>query len=126
MQIEERGMSLVECVATVALVGIGVMMACALLGLHPRAIEQIDAQTELVRSIEATIEAVRAGELPLTSGAVPRSALPAASTARALSVTLTVSPGGAPGLYRIEVRASGRAVGRRLERRQSSMVWRPS
>lgn len=70
MRARERGLALAECMAAVALVGIAILAAASLLAAHPRTVQRLEAQHTMLHQLEATIESVRAGALPLQSAPV--------------------------------------------------------
>jgi prepilin-type N-terminal cleavage/methylation domain-containing protein len=122
----ERGMTLMECAAALALIGIAILAAGAFLSVQPQVTDRLQAQREAVRALEYTLESVRAGALPLVSGAQAVS-LPASPDAvRNLTVTLRVSPGERPGLFVVAAEAIYSAGGKRYRRQLATMVWRPS
>ncbi len=116
----ERGASLMEANAAIALIGMATLVGGSLLSAHPRAAARLDAQRELLRAAEATVETLRSGSLPLESTkleAVTATALP-------VRVTLEVRPRELPGLYEVAVTARGEVRGQPISRTVRTLVWR--
>ena len=88
---------------------------------HPRIVRRLDAQREAIHILEATLEALRAGAIPLASQTLP----PAGPRKMALSIEVTPE-GTPPGLYRVKVRAAYQVEGRPKERSVETLVWRPA
>jgi len=119
-------MTLIECVAALALIGMAVLAAGAFVGVQPRLSKRLLAQQEAVRALEYALETVRAGELPLVPG-IQVVAVPApAEAARDLTVVLRTSPGELPGLFVVVAEASFSVQGRPYRRQITTMFWRPS
>jgi len=55
----ERGMTLMECAAALALIGIAILAADAFLSVQPQLTERLRAQQEALRALEYTLEPVR-------------------------------------------------------------------
>lgn len=116
----ERGTTLIEAIATIAMVGLAVVMWSSLTAVAPRATERTEAHRGLLRAAEVALEQVRAGRVPLESGSVEtpvRQRWP-------VRVTLDVRPAGSPGLWRVTAVARTEVRGDRLERRLVTQVWR--
>ena len=122
---DAAGMTLVECLVATALLGIAILMAALLFGAGPRATARIDAGREALDALENTIEAVRAGAIPLVSGPVagPWGFQP--QYARDLGVTLTVVPGDIPGVWDVAADASWVVRHTAEHRRLETLVWTP-
>ena len=112
----------------IALIGLALLTAAALLVAHPRAVVQIEAQRQLLVMSEATIEGVRGGLLPLESGDVTQLLpLPTPESVEACRVQIDVQEvAGSDGLYRLKVVASGRVLGEEMKRVLETLVWSPS
>lgn len=118
----ERGISLIENIAALALVGLAVMVLTSITAVAPQTRERVEAQRAMLRTAEAALEAVRAEALPLVSGPAEVDM----TVSRPVSVRLEVSPVGGSGLWRVEAVARAEVRGQRLERRLLTQVWRPS
>ena len=88
--------------------------------------ERLDAGEEALCAIEASLETIRAGALPLESGFLqPGIAYPLPVRARELMVDLDVTATATPGLYAVSLEARYR-VGPSIHRRQvESLIWAP-
>jgi prepilin-type N-terminal cleavage/methylation domain-containing protein len=98
----QRGFSLIETLIALAILGTALLLGAALLLQHPRVLRRLDAQREAYRAIESTLEAVRAGALPLQSleldGFVTSTGKQASED---LKLSMVVRPGDLPGLYHV-------------------------
>jgi hypothetical protein len=119
-------MTLMECTAALALIGMAVLAAGAFFNLQPHLTERLLAQQEAVRALEYALETVRAGALPLVVGASPVTLPTPAEKARGLTITLHVTLGENAGLYVVTAEASFWAGGKTYHRQLTTMVWRPS
>ncbi len=118
---QQRGIALIEALAAVALVSLAVLIACNLLAAHPRAVDRLQAQQQMLSAVEATLETVRSGG-ELRSG-------PAAITVpgrAAVRVSLEVTAIEPRGLFLVTARARCTVRGQELTRKLETMVWRPS
>ena len=118
----ERGISLIENIAALALVGLAVLVLTSITAVAPQTRERVEVQRAMLRTAEAAIEGVRAGATPLAGGPVTVDM----TVAWPVTVRLEVSPAGVPGLWRVEAVARAEVRGQRLERRLSTQVWRAS
>jgi len=125
-QTRNRGFTLLEAMVALLLVTFAMLMGFGLMARQPHTIERLRASDEALRAIEATIETIRAGALPLESGFLqPAIAYPAPVQAEHLLLDLDVQPQEVDGLYEITVEARYQ-VGRRMHRRSvTTLVWRP-
>jgi type II secretion system protein I len=117
------GFTLIEALVALALVAVGLLLAVGIQMQQPRALERLRARQEATRALEATLEAVRAGALPLAGGAVPADVLGAS---RSLSVRLRVEPTATADLWRVTCEASYVVLGRVERGSLVSLVWAPS
>lgn len=115
-----RGFTLVETLVALALLTLALLLGLGLVLQHPRIVRRLDAQREAIHHLEATLEALRAGALPLASQSLP----PAG--ARKMALSIQIAPEGyPPGLYRVRVRASYLIEGQARERDVETLLWRP-
>ncbi|MFL6260237.1 MAG: type II secretion system protein [Thermoanaerobaculia bacterium] len=100
------GFTLVEALIALTVLGIALLLAMALVIQIPRDIRRLDAEREAMRAMEASLEAMRAGILPVEdselSGFITLAGAPAA---RDLKITVAVSPTERPGLYQVTLTA---------------------
>lgn len=116
-----RGFTLVETLVALALLTLALLLGLGLVLQHPRIVHRLDAQREAVHLLEATLEALRAGGIPLASQTLP----PAGPRKVALSIEVTPAST-PPGLYRVQVRAAWQVQGQPKERSVETLVWRPA
>ncbi len=93
---------------------------------QPQALQRLDAGDEALRAIEASLETIRSGAIPLQDGMLqPVIAYPPPATADDLLVDLEVEPTDTAGLFVVTLEARYR-VGRSIHtRRVQSQVWSP-
>jgi Tfp pilus assembly protein PilV len=115
----ERGLALAECMAAVALTGMALMAAAGLLAAQPRAAQRLEARGKMLQHLEATIESVRAGALPLQSAPVA-----VADPELEVSVTVRAVPP-ATGLFEVTATARTTVRGEVLSQSLHTMIWRP-
>lgn len=118
-----RGFTLIETLVALTLLFVVLITLSTGLLVARRASESLRAQRQVDRVLEATLEAVRAGELALADGP-----LPLASDAVVdfpVALLLEVRPRGSRGLQEVTVRASYLRRGSQVERSLVSQVWRP-
>lgn len=116
----ERGFTLVEALVALALLTFALLLGLGLVLQQPRIVRRLDAQREAMHSLEATLEALRAGALPLASQSLP----PVGP--RRMTLSIQVTPEGyPPGLHRVQVRARYLLEGRFRERSVETLFWRP-
>lgn len=119
----QRGASLLEGLIALAILGFAILIAAAFLNTQTIAAERLQAQSELVRQIEAVIEGLRAGTIPLRSSEAPT--MLQSNEVEELAVSLQVIPQDPPGLFEITVRAGCRSRHGPLTRSITTLVWRP-
>jgi len=119
---EQRGFSLIESVIAIALIGTALIISSALLNSLVSSSDRLRAHTEMLREIEAAVEMMRAGFVPLESGTLSS----AGSNDRFpdLRVTAIVEKQDAPGLYLVILRAECSIRRNLLSRRLTTQVWR--
>lgn len=122
----DNGFTLIEALVALMVVTMALLLGYSMMIRQPRASERLDAGDEALRAIEASLETIRAGALPLESGFLqPGIAYPPPVRARELMVDLDVTATGTPGLYAVSLEARYR-VGPSIHRRQvESLIWAP-
>lgn len=113
MPSRQRGSILVESLVALVLLSVALMMGLPLLFGQPGAVRRLDAQRVALGALDSTLEALRAGALPL------QSATYGTGTPDDPIVRVDVEPRTPAGLYEVTLRAV--ASGRTVE----TMVWRP-
>ena len=114
-----RGFTLVETLVALVLLTLTLLLGLGLVLQHPRIVRRLDAHRDALHAMEATLEALRAGALPLHSQDLP----PVGARRMALSVE-AVPEGNPPGLYRVVVRVGYQVDGQDRERRVETLIWR--
>lgn len=122
----ERGFSLLECLAAMVLIGFALLIATAFLNTMAGSAAQLNAQTELLRRLNAAAESVRSGQAPLRSG--PMLLDPGVACARLTDfhLWLEVTSTDRQGLYEITIHGRCTLHERALRRSLTTMIWRPS
>ena len=121
----QRGFSLVEAIAALAVFGFAVVVASSFLDVQMSAARRLEARADLVRAAETLLESVRGGVMPLTSGDVDLSNEFQPMSSIRVRTKLQVISRPLPDLY--EVRVEARAMVRSEEMVVSitTQVWRP-
>ena len=113
----QRGSILVESLVALVLLSVALLMGLPLLFGQPGAVRRLDAQRTALGALDSTLEAIRAGALPL------QNARYGSGTPGDPAVWVDVD--GSAGLYRVTLRAVYKVRDQTFERRIESMVWRP-
>ncbi|MEO8503009.1 MAG: prepilin-type N-terminal cleavage/methylation domain-containing protein [Acidobacteriota bacterium] len=95
------------------------------LGLHlqqRRILSRLAAQGEALRALEGTIEALRAGAIPLESETVPA---PFATDAHGLVVTVVVTGTDVSALFDVKAEARFVVAGEPRRRGLETLIWAP-
>lgn len=120
------GFTLVETLIALAILMTALLLALPLVLEQPRVLARIQAQRQATRAIEATLEALRAGEVPLASTRIQGLALSAGSpVSPGLSLWIDVQPAGPPHLWAVTVRTRTDVLGHALERQVETLIWSP-
>lgn len=117
--LHERGSILVESLVALVLLSVALLMGLPLLFGQPGAVRRLDAQRVALGALDSTLEAVRAGALPLESARY------GAGTPDDPVVWVEVEPQPQAGLHRVVLRAVYRVRDQTFERRVETLVWRP-
>ena len=124
MRQARSGFTLIESLVALALVSVGLLLAVGVQMQQPLALERLRARQEVTRALEAALESVRAGALPLADGVVPGG--PPGGAARGLVVRLHVEAAGTRDLYQVTCEALYTLRGRPQRALLTSLVWAPS
>lgn len=124
-----RGFSLVESLVALVLVTLALFLTLYLTTRQPRAAERLRANEAALRAMEAAIETLRGGAIPLAEGRT-RLVAPAAFTPPpdldGLQIVLdVVGPLEAENLYTVTVEARLVVANRIRVHRVETMMWKP-
>lgn len=119
------GFTLIEVVVGLALLAVATLVGLAAITQTQLATERLEARQRALREIEAALEAVRTGALPLSSGVVGPSLETTPGRERNLIVRLKVEPGSLPGLYQVAGTARWSLRGRPWSSTVLTRVYRP-
>ncbi|MEE4270095.1 MAG: type II secretion system protein [Thermoanaerobaculales bacterium] len=121
-----RGFTLVEALAALAITAMAVLVATAFLQAHVNAARRVEVRSALVAEAERALEEIRAGLRPMTPAVFDPASGAGSPMAGGVQVSVNVLPGGAPDLYRVTVVSrSSASVTEPMEVVLDSMVWRP-
>ena len=120
-----RGAVLLEALVAAAVVAVALMFVMALLAHEARLTAAAPAQRRAFHALEAVLEGVRAGALPLADATFPGPEPPWVPLAPRATLWLDVRPTELDDLWEVEATIRYRA-GRDLQRRSlTTRVWRP-
>jgi hypothetical protein len=118
----QRGITYIESIAGLAMLGLLILAASSMTAIHPVASARLAAQHEMLAALDTTLERVRAGTVPLAAGEITWDGPGHAG----IRLFLEVQETDRPGLTSVRVVARTSVRGRALERSLSTAVWRPS
>ncbi|HKI06616.1 MAG TPA: type II secretion system protein [Thermoanaerobaculia bacterium] len=122
----QSGFSLIEVLVALVLVGTALLMGMELALQNPRIVRRTDAERQAFRAMESTLEAVRAGAVPLTTAKLGRFMTAVDSPApKDLEIAMTVERAGVPGLFEVTLSARYTVERRKFDKRLKTMVWSP-
>ncbi len=119
------GFTLVEVIVGLALLGVATLLGLAAIAQSQLAIERLEARHRALAEIEAALESVRLGTLPLGSGVVGPVLDTTPGRERGLLVFLDVEESGTPALFRVAATARWSLRGRPQTSRVETLVFRP-
>ena len=116
------GFSLIETLVALAIVALTMTIGMSLLAQQTGITRRVQAHHEALRIVESTLESVRAGAVPLSSGRVE---LPVETVhSDAMTVWLEVLPRAEPaGLHEVTIEARYVVKRRTLRRSVRTLVW---
>lgn len=123
--LSRAGFTLIEVIVGLSLLAVATLLGLAAISQAQLSVERLDARHLALREMEAALEAVRTGSLPLASGVVGPSLEATTGRERGLLVFLEVEPSGTPNLYRVAATARWSLRGRPQQSTVLSMVYRP-
>lgn len=118
----QRGFTYIEAIAAVSMVGLAVLAATSMTAAHPVASARLAAQEDMLSALDALLEDVRAGAVPLRSGVV-RSPI---RTSTPVRLSLEVESSEIAGLVRVRAIVRAEVRGQKLERVLSTAIWSSS
>lgn len=121
----DRGFTLVEALAALAIFAMAVLVAAAFLQSHATAARRLEVRSALVRASETTLEEIRAGVRPLGPANLDLSSTVGLAPGASLRTSVNVTHGGVEDLYRVVVISRSTAAGAPMVITLESMVWRP-
>lgn len=119
------GFTLIEVVVGLALLAVATLVGLAAITHAQLAIERLEVRHRALREIEAALEAVRAGVLPLVSAEVGPSLESTIGIEKHFVVYLKVEPYDLPGLYQVAGTARWSLRGRPQSSTVLTRVYRP-
>jgi len=133
------GFTLVEVAIALVILSLALLLGMSFILGEARAVRRLDADRAARAALAGTLEAIRAGALPLQDGSLSTGDLAAAFGAGGdlaaasggswpadLAIDVAVTPASPPGLYEIALTARYKVSGEARERRLGSLIWRPS
>jgi prepilin-type N-terminal cleavage/methylation domain-containing protein len=121
----ERGFTLVEALAALAIFAIAVLVAAAFLQAHVQAAKRLEVRSGLMHASEITLEEIRSGIRPMTSATIDRTGELDLPRAAAVTTTIKVDGGGVTDLYHVMVSSRSAAAGEPMVVTLETKVWRP-
>jgi prepilin-type N-terminal cleavage/methylation domain-containing protein len=122
----QRGFTLLEVLIALTILGIAMLLSMSLVLQNPRIVRRTDAERQAFRAMESTLEAVRAGAVPLQTSQLDAFVTAVGTPApKALSIEMQVSPTELPGLFEVTLSASYRVERQGFVKRLRTMVWSP-
>ncbi|HEX4960693.1 MAG TPA: prepilin-type N-terminal cleavage/methylation domain-containing protein [Thermoanaerobaculia bacterium] len=122
----QRGFSLLEALIALVLLGVALLLGMALVLQNPRMVRRMDGERQAFRAMESTMEAVRAGAIPLEKADLGNYTTAVGSPApKDLAISMQVDPTALPGLYQVTLKASYTVDARKVEKELQTMVFSP-
>lgn len=121
----ERGFSLPEVLAALAITALAAVAAAAFLSAHARATRRLEIHERLLRTAELALESVRGRAVALEPGIFDPSLEVDPQTGLAEIAVIGVAATDVAGLFRVTATARGEVDGAEVTVRLDTMVWRP-
>jgi prepilin-type N-terminal cleavage/methylation domain-containing protein len=122
----QSGFSLLEALIALVLLGVALLLGMELLLQNPRVVRRLDGERQAFRAMESTLEAVRAGAIPLTNADLGRFSTAVGSPApKDLAISMQVDPTEVPSLFQVTLRATYTADQRKVQKELQTMIWSP-
>ena len=110
-----------EVIAALALVGLTVLAASSMTAAHPVVSARLAAQEDMVNSLDAVLEGVRAGVIPAISGPIDSPIV----TKTHVALSLEVEESELSGLIWVRATARSSVRNQNLERLMETAIWSP-
>ena len=123
--IDNKGYSLVEALAAIAIVGMALLVSTNALQTHARLARRAEIQHEMLRSAEDALESVRGGEVPLEEGPLQLISEVGDFSGRTVYTMVRIEELEIEGLYEVTARSRTHFVDQPMELELRTMVWRP-
>lgn len=120
-----NGYSLLEALAAIAIVGIGLLVAASALQSHAALVQRIELRQQLLEAAEEVLENVRGEAVPLTAGPVAQPFASGREIGAGIHASLRVVAREIEGLSEVTVVVRSRLLAEPMELELSTMVWRP-
>ncbi|MEA2601018.1 MAG: hypothetical protein QOF89_2010 [Acidobacteriota bacterium] len=122
----QSGFSLLEALIALVLLGVALLLGMELLLQNPRVVRRLDGERQAFRALESTLEAARAGAIPLATSDLGGFSTAVGSPApKDLAISMQVDPTGLPGLFQVTLRATYTADRKRFQKELQTLVWSP-
>jgi prepilin-type N-terminal cleavage/methylation domain-containing protein len=122
----QSGFSLLEALVALVLLGVALLLGMELLLQNPRVVRRLDGERQAFRALESTLEAVRAGAIPLVTSDLGGFSTAVGSPApKDLAISMQVDPAGLPGLFQVTLRATYTMDQRKVQKELQTLVWSP-
>jgi prepilin-type N-terminal cleavage/methylation domain-containing protein len=126
MRGHQSGFSLVEVLIALVIVGMALLMGMGLALQNPRIVRRTDAERQAFRALESTLEAVRAGAVPLKTSVLGGFATAVDKPAPAdLEVLMQVEKTSLPRLFEVTLSANYTVEQRKFQKSLKTMIWSP-
>jgi prepilin-type N-terminal cleavage/methylation domain-containing protein len=122
------GFALIEVLIALVLVGTALLMGMGLVLQNPRIVRRMDGEQQAFRALESTLEAVRAGRIPLQLQTAELEGFATAVGSPApedLAIRMEVEPADVPGLFQVTLSARYTVAQRQHEKSLQTLVWSP-
>jgi prepilin-type N-terminal cleavage/methylation domain-containing protein len=118
------GFTLIESLLALALVAVGLLLAVGIQMQQPLALERLRARQDVTRALEATLESIRAGVLPLADGVVPAGFYGVSAPELVMRIRVEATATG--DLFQVTCEATYSLRGRPRRASLASLVWAPT
>jgi prepilin-type N-terminal cleavage/methylation domain-containing protein len=123
------GFSLIEVLVALTLLGVALLLGMQLVLQNPRIVHRADRERQAFRAMESTMEAVRAGVIPLKTADTTEFGrfVTAVGTPapKDLTVLMEVTPAGLTGLYEVTLTARYSVYQVKYRKQLHTLVWSP-